>query len=91
MQIVFQDPYSSLSPRLSIAQIVGEGLRVHHLAQGEEERRRIDEAAKHIPLDQIAISPQCGFASDVIGNLITPEVQRRKLEVVVETARRVWG
>ena len=54
-------------------------------------RKRIDEAAKHIPLDQIAISPQCGFASDVIGNLITPEVQRRKLEVVVETARRVWG
>jgi 5-methyltetrahydropteroyltriglutamate--homocysteine methyltransferase len=54
-------------------------------------RRRIDEAAKHIPLEQIAISPQCGFASDVVGNLITPDDQRRKLEVVVETARRVWG
>ena len=54
-------------------------------------RKRIDEAAKHIPLDQIAISPQCGFASDVIGNLITPDDQRRKLEVVVETARKVWG
>ena len=53
--------------------------------------KRIDEAAKHIPLDQIAISPQCGFASDVIGNLITPDDQRRKLEVVVETARKVWG
>jgi len=54
-------------------------------------RKRIDEAAKHIPLDQIAISPQCGFASDVIGNLITPNDQKRKLEVVVETARKVWG
>jgi 5-methyltetrahydropteroyltriglutamate--homocysteine methyltransferase len=54
-------------------------------------RKRIDEAAKHIPLDQIAISPQCGFASDVIGNLITPDEQKRKLEVVVETARKVWG
>ncbi|MEW6453493.1 MAG: methionine synthase [Pseudomonadota bacterium] len=54
-------------------------------------RKRIDEAAKHISLDQIAISPQCGFASDVIGNLITPDEQKRKLEVVVETARKVWG
>lgn len=54
-------------------------------------RKRIDDAAKHIPLDQIAISPQCGFASDVIGNLITPDEQKRKLEVVVETARKVWG
>ena len=54
-------------------------------------RKRIDDAAKHIPLDQIAISPQCGFASDVIGNLITLDEQKRKLEVVVETARKVWG
>jgi microcin C transport system ATP-binding protein len=51
MQIVFQDPYSSLSPRLSIAQIVGEGLRVHHLAQDEsEERRLIDEALVEVDL-----------------------------------------
>jgi 5-methyltetrahydropteroyltriglutamate--homocysteine methyltransferase len=54
-------------------------------------RRRIDEAAKVIPLDQLAISPQCGFASDVVGNLISPDDQRRKLEIVVETARQVWG
>jgi 5-methyltetrahydropteroyltriglutamate--homocysteine methyltransferase len=54
-------------------------------------RRRIDEAAKMIPLDQLAISPQCGFASDVVGNLISADDQRRKLEIVVETARRVWG
>jgi 5-methyltetrahydropteroyltriglutamate--homocysteine methyltransferase len=54
-------------------------------------KRRIDEAAKFIPLDQLAISPQCGFASDVVGNLISADDQKRKLEVVVETARQVWG
>ncbi len=54
-------------------------------------KRRIDEAAKFIPLDQLAISPQCGFASDVVGNLVSPDTQKRKLEVVVETARQVWG
>jgi 5-methyltetrahydropteroyltriglutamate--homocysteine methyltransferase len=54
-------------------------------------RRRIDEAAKVVPLDQLAISPQCGFASDVVGNLITPDDQRRKLEIVVNTARQIWG
>ncbi len=52
MQVVFQDPYSSLSPRLSIAQIVGEGLRVHHLASDEHEaRRRIDEALVEVGLE----------------------------------------
>jgi 5-methyltetrahydropteroyltriglutamate--homocysteine methyltransferase len=53
-------------------------------------KRRIDEATKYLPLDQLAVSPQCGFASDVVGNLITPDDQKRKLEVVVETARQVW-
>jgi len=52
MQVVFQDPYSSLSPRLSIAQIVGEGLKVHHLAADEAEaRRRIDEALVEVGLE----------------------------------------
>jgi microcin C transport system ATP-binding protein len=52
MQIVFQDPYSSLSPRLSIAQIIGEGLKVHHLAADESEaRRRIDEALVEVGLE----------------------------------------
>ncbi len=54
-------------------------------------KRRIDEASKFLPLDQLAISPQCGFASDVVGNLLGPDDQKRKLEVVVETARQVWG
>ena len=54
-------------------------------------RRRIEEASQYVSMDQLAISPQCGFASDVAGNLISEDDQKRKLEVVVETARRVWG
>jgi 5-methyltetrahydropteroyltriglutamate--homocysteine methyltransferase len=54
-------------------------------------RRWIDEAAKYVPLENLAISPQCGFASTQWGNLLTWEEQRRKLELVTETARRVWG
>ncbi len=53
--------------------------------------RRIDDAARYLPLEQLAISPQCGFSSDVVGNLVTPDDQKRKLERVVETARQVWG
>ena len=52
--------------------------------------RRIDEAAKYIPLEQLALSPQCGFSSDIVGNLIAPDDQKRKLEVMVATARKVW-
>jgi 5-methyltetrahydropteroyltriglutamate--homocysteine methyltransferase len=54
-------------------------------------KRRIDEASRFLPLDQLAISPQCGFASDVVGNLLSADDQKRKLGVVVETARQVWG
>jgi 5-methyltetrahydropteroyltriglutamate--homocysteine methyltransferase len=53
--------------------------------------RRIDEAATYVPLDNLAISPQCGFASGSLGNLISVDDQRRKLDLVVSTARRVWG
>ena len=52
--------------------------------------RRVEEAAKHVPLERLAVSPQCGFGSDVVGNLISEDDQRRKLERVVEVARRVW-
>jgi len=53
--------------------------------------RRIEEASKFVPLDRLAVSPQCGFASAMEGNLLTDDDQWRKLERVVETARRVWG
>jgi 5-methyltetrahydropteroyltriglutamate--homocysteine methyltransferase len=65
--------------------------KVPQMETVDDLKRRIDQAAKHIPLDQLAISPQCGFASDVIGNLISADDQKRKLELVVETARQVWG
>jgi 5-methyltetrahydropteroyltriglutamate--homocysteine methyltransferase len=57
----------------------------------EELLRRIEEASKYVPLEHLALSPQCGFASVAEGNLITWDEQRRKLELVVETARKVWG
>ncbi len=53
--------------------------------------KRIDEATKFVPLEDLAISPQCGFASTELGNLITVDDERRKLELVVEVARKVWG
>ena len=53
--------------------------------------RRIEEAAKHVPLERLAISPQCGFGSDVVGNLISEDEQKRKLERVVAAARKVWA
>ena len=53
--------------------------------------RRIDEAAKYVPIEALALSPQCGFASIEVGNLLTWDDQRRKLELVAETARKVWG
>jgi 5-methyltetrahydropteroyltriglutamate--homocysteine methyltransferase len=54
-------------------------------------KRRIDEAAKYVPLEQLALSPQCGFASSAEGNNIGWDDQRRKLELVVGVAREVWG
>jgi 5-methyltetrahydropteroyltriglutamate--homocysteine methyltransferase len=61
------------------------------LESPDELRRRIDEAAKYVPIEQLALSPQCGFASTAQGNLLTFDDQRRKLELVAETARAVWG
>jgi len=53
-------------------------------------RRRIEEASRFLPLEQLALSPQCGFASGIAGNLLTEEEQWRKLDVMIETARLVW-
>lgn len=53
--------------------------------------RRIDEASQYIDIENLALSPQCGFASTAPGNLLTWDDQRRKLELVVQTAHKVWG
>lgn len=65
--------------------------KVGALESADDIARRIDEAARHLPLDQLALSPQCGFASVDAGNLLTWDDQRRKLELVTSVARRVWG
>ena len=57
----------------------------------EELTARIKEASQFVPLERLALSPQCGFATSIVGNRITVEDEKRKLEVIVETARRVWG
>jgi 5-methyltetrahydropteroyltriglutamate--homocysteine methyltransferase len=57
----------------------------------DDVRRRIDEAATVVPLEQLALSPQCGFASVAAGNALSEDDQWRKLELVVETARATWG
>ena len=65
--------------------------KIKALETSEDMARRIDEAAKYIPLDQLAVSPQCGFSSTHHGNNLTHEDQWRKLELVVDTASKVWG
>ncbi len=61
------------------------------LEKGETLLERISEAARHFPLENLALSPQCGFASTMEGNLLTEDEQWAKLRLVAETARRVWG
>jgi 5-methyltetrahydropteroyltriglutamate--homocysteine methyltransferase len=61
------------------------------LESKDELKRRIDEAAKFVPLERLALSPQCGFASTLAGNKVSADDQKRKLALIVETAREVWG
>jgi methionine synthase II (cobalamin-independent) len=61
------------------------------LENSDDLKRRIDEAAKFVPLDQLGISPQCGFSSTVLGNKLTIDDQIAKLKLVVQVAREVWG
>jgi 5-methyltetrahydropteroyltriglutamate--homocysteine methyltransferase len=57
----------------------------------EELEARLREAASYLPLERLALSPQCGFATSVIGNAVTVDDERRKLRAISETARNVWG
>jgi 5-methyltetrahydropteroyltriglutamate--homocysteine methyltransferase len=56
-----------------------------------EIKRRIEQAAKYVPLDQLCLSPQCGFASTEEGNILTEDAQWAKLKMIVEVAEEVWG
>ena len=61
------------------------------LEDPDDVARRIDQAARYIPLERLAISPQCGFATSIGGNALTIDEQRAKLDVLCGVARRVWG
>jgi 5-methyltetrahydropteroyltriglutamate--homocysteine methyltransferase len=61
------------------------------LEEKEGLKRRVEEASRYVPLDQLCLSPQCGFSSTVEGNLVTHEQQMAKLRLIVETAEEIWG
>ncbi|MBO0686811.1 MAG: methionine synthase, partial [Candidatus Dormibacteraeota bacterium] len=65
--------------------------KLPQLESQDDLRRRIDEASKYVAIEDLALSPQCGFASTAQGNLLTVDEERRKLQLVAETARKVWG
>jgi 5-methyltetrahydropteroyltriglutamate--homocysteine methyltransferase len=61
------------------------------LESKDELKKRIEQAAKHVPLENLCLSPQCGFASSEVGNQLTEDDQKRKLALAVELAHEVWG
>ncbi len=65
--------------------------KIGALESGDELKRRIEEASRFVPIEQLALSPQCGFSSTVHGNDIAVEAQAAKIRLVVETAMDVWG
>jgi 5-methyltetrahydropteroyltriglutamate--homocysteine methyltransferase len=65
--------------------------KLPQLESPAELRRRIEEASKYVPVENLALSPQCGFASTAPGNLLTVDEERRKLELVAGAARQIWG
>ena len=80
--------------RMGFVAVVVLGLVSSKLAALENKddiKRRIEEATKYVAPDQLALSPQCGFASTEEGNVLTEEEQWAKLRLVVEIAREVWG
>ena len=64
--------------------------KLPELESQDQLTRRIEEASRYVPLENLALSPQCGFASAMEGNLLTEDDQWRKLQLVVDTARKVW-
>jgi len=64
--------------------------RSHRETRGEL-TTRINEASRYIPIERLALSPQCGFSTSIVGNRITVEDEEYKLGILVETAQEVWG
>jgi len=65
--------------------------KIPRLENPDELARRVDEASKYVAIEDLALSPQCGFASTAEGNLLAEEDQWAKLHLVAEAVRRVWG
>jgi 5-methyltetrahydropteroyltriglutamate--homocysteine methyltransferase len=65
--------------------------KIAQLESIDDLMRKIDEAGRYVPLENLTLSPQCGFASTMEGNRLTEDEQWRKLQLVVTTAQRVWG
>jgi len=61
------------------------------LETSEELIMRINEASRYMPLERLALSPQCGFSTSTVGNRVTVEDEKRKLTLIVDTAKEVWG
>ena len=65
--------------------------KLEQLESKADLKRRIEEAAQFMPIEQMCLSPQCGFSSTVHGNIIARDAQAAKLRLVIETAKEVWG
>ena len=84
------EPLSQVSPsKTAVLGLVTS--KVPQLEDAEDLKRRIDAASRFLPLEQLGLSPQCGFASTVAGNPVTVDDERRKLALIVDVARDVWG
>jgi len=64
--------------------------KVPQLEAADDLKRKIENASRFIPLEQLALSPQCGFSSNIVGNLITEDDQWRKLDLIQKVAAEVW-
>jgi 5-methyltetrahydropteroyltriglutamate--homocysteine methyltransferase len=78
-------------PKNKIAVLGLVSSKVPTLETADELKRRIEQASRFIPLDQLALSPQCGFSSNIVGNLISEDDQWRKLDLIQKVAAEVWS
>jgi 5-methyltetrahydropteroyltriglutamate--homocysteine methyltransferase len=65
--------------------------KLSQLEPADDIARRIDQAARYAPLEQLCLSPQCGFSSTVHGNVLTPADEEKKMRLIVDVAQEVWG
>jgi 5-methyltetrahydropteroyltriglutamate--homocysteine methyltransferase len=79
-----------LVPRDKVVVLGLVSTKVSEVETPDQLKRRLEEASRYFPIERLAISPQCGFASDIAGNLLSEDDQWRKLEVLQEVAAQVW-